>query len=216
MLATNETSVLTIHTFICKQQASRNSFLIETTGPLTVVGSCFENNQVGVAPIVTYGQQSFLVDNYNDNSNGGLCALASHYDTATNYDNNSPRCASFDAVRCLARGTAMPTSAPTSQPTAPTNFPTFSPTISHRPTPQPTERPSASPSSSPSSSPSRTFRPTTTTRSPTREPTGQPTIVPTTMPVPLTSLSGTSASLGLSTSLWVGLAAFLLCYPVAQ
>lgn len=150
--------------------ADKSSFLIETSGPITVTGSCFESNQVGVSPVVTYGvNEHIFVDNYGDSSNGGLCALGARFETTVQLEANVPLCTQFDGATCEARSTRPPTLSPTSMPTG--GFPTTSPSSS------PTSFPTVTPAPSILEP---TLLPTTLepTSAPFMEPTSAPFIVP--------------------------------------
>jgi hypothetical protein len=124
---------------------SGNSMLIETSGPITVTGSCFVQNSIGFAPIVTYGAgESIFVDNLVGNVTlNSRCQLAAQFVTETEFLAGSPQCESATSDKCIADGTKAPSAAPTEFPTpAPTSMPTtLLPTAlaSEAPTAEPTE-----------------------------------------------------------------------------
>jgi hypothetical protein len=154
-------------------QNSTNSFLIESSGPITVRGSCFENNLVGISPIAVYGTQYLFAQNYEYLSSGKTCALASLYTTAAAYETRTPLCSTFDLngtnAYCPLLGSAAPSSVPSFAPTSPTGTPSLMPTTA-------TPGPSAGPSITPQPSENPTLHPT---RSPAKFPTRVPTAKPT-------------------------------------
>lgn len=138
---------------------------METSGPITVLRSCFENNKVGVSPIVVYGTEYLFAENYQEFSAGNVCIMSSHFETTEQYELFQPRCERFDirgfGAVCPLDGSSAPTKAP-----APTSSPTLAPTPmtpppsqspstttapstmpSWYPTPKPTERPTSFPTS---------------------------------------------------------------------
>jgi hypothetical protein len=154
-------------------QYLRNSYLVETSGPLTLSLSCFTNNSVGVSPVATYGSSMVVSDN-----NYGLaeatqkCRYLSKFSTQAQFDLFTPTCLDFESTtQCLSDTTAMPSASPTGFPSTgtptllgsqmptgtPTAKPSAQPTISPPPTasPQPSDLvPSAPPSQSPTDMPS--------------------------------------------------------------
>jgi hypothetical protein len=160
-------------------ESSTHSFLVETSGPITVTSSCFENNAVGFAPIMGYGiETQIFVGNYvsNTNTTSGRCQLAAQFQTEGELLSGSPRCITTNGTMCLALGTSPPTVAPTAQPTAPTFYPTHFPS----------EFPSLVPTSSAAptgSTDSPTMGPTTNIPSPL--PTVRPSLSPSSIPTRL-------------------------------
>jgi hypothetical protein len=101
---------------------------VETSGPLTVSESCFENNRVGVSMVMSYNPEAFFYDNFGNESDGGTCAFAAHYATPEEYDSRLPQCSEFDASTCYAYGTRPPSMQPSSTPSwAPSNVPSSRP-----------------------------------------------------------------------------------------
>jgi hypothetical protein len=94
------------------RQADRNSFLVETTGPLDLVRNCFTDNVIGVAPVAVYGAELIVNSNYQSNSAGKRCAFAAKFTTGSFYDNFSPLCTVFDANECQSASTETPSVSP--------------------------------------------------------------------------------------------------------
>jgi hypothetical protein len=180
------------HSLHLLPQWRENSFLVESSGPLSMIGNCFQNNQIGYAPVSVYNEEYFFVNNYNDRSEGRFCPFASRFETASQFDNSAPLCSSFDADTCATDSTSTPTLAPTSSPTAPTSSPSSSPSG------QPSEAPSDSlgPSVDPSTGP--TFGPTV---SPSTVPSGVPSMVPSFQPSGVLSIAPVMQTLSPATSL---------------
>ena len=139
---------------------------METSGPITVLRSCFENNKVGVSPIAVYGTEYLFAQNFQEFSAGNVCIMSSHFETAEQYELFQPRCERFDirglGAVCPLDGSSSPTKAP-----APTSSPTMAPTPV---TPAPSQAPSTT--MAPSTMPSWY---------PTPQPTERPTSLPTTV-----------------------------------
>ena len=163
-------------------QYDRDSFLIASHGPVSLLHNCFENNKVGVSPLALYHEENFLINNYESFSRGLKCPLASRYESMVQVDNNIPTCESFDANTCLVGSlTIVPSAAPTPAPTVgPTRIPSAAPstsgpttTPSVGPTHVPTGAPTPGPTSAPSSPP---------TRGPTTPPSSGPTVLPSSLP----------------------------------
>jgi hypothetical protein len=88
-----------------------------------VKNSCFVDNQVGVAPIMSYHSEYTFASNYQSNSGGSLCPFSAHITTASEYGNFSPSCTQADASECLSDAAVSPPS-PTSQSTTEAPQPT--------------------------------------------------------------------------------------------
>lgn len=163
----------------------RSSFLVETSGPLSLSRNCFYNNVVGVSPVASYGLELQTSDNFGTNSQGRTCQFLSSFETSAQFVSFSPRCINFESVsECTASYTVSPTSAPSNVPSvspsvvasnAPSRVPSVSPSMSptkvgdtYSPSTEfaPSKSPSAAPSSpfassNPSSALKRTQNPVT-------------------------------------------------------
>lgn len=170
-----------------------NSYLIESSGPLTMNENCFENNQVGVSPVVVYTPESLLSDNYGNESDGGTCHFASRYETSAKYEARAPSCTSYDANTCTARETSTPSLTPTA-----------------KSTPKPTKKPTTKISTnSPSESP--ILQPLTLTSQPSAR-TGTTTV---SQSQDKNSGAAAARSILLQQSFWIGGASILLGCMVA-
>ena len=192
-----------------------SSYLIQTSGQVSVKNSCFIDNKITTAPILRYGKRPFELEN-NFGSTPSQCELFAGFSSISQFDRFVPQCIGrLNAARCEADGTAAPTQSPSAAPTSPTAAPSQAPsplasetpTLSQSPTNNPTRTPSAQPSVSsapsertPSQSPSRlpTQIPSVSpsnvpTRSPSESPsfrpTGDPTISPSSSPTQAPSVS---------------------------
>lgn len=198
-------------------QSSRSSFLVESNGPLTMVSNCFENNLVGVSPVVVYHPEHIFLQNHESFSAGTTCSFVSTFETPEQFEAYIPRCFPFDLIGsnavCPLDGTPRPTGTPTSAPTAPTMQPSsrpshaseppsmvpslsLAPTIqtdaptegpTFPPTDAPSFHPTKRPTGIPSTSPSISLKPTTMDYTPS--PTGTPTLVPTSGPTTVPTLA---------------------------
>ncbi|GAX09949.1 hypothetical protein FisN_11Lh063 [Fistulifera solaris] len=133
------------------------SYLVETNGPLTMTNNCFENNQIGIAPVGVYGGENLFAGNFESMSTGDICPFVSNFETDEQFEANMPRCSAFELS-----GTGA-----TCQADVP---------------PGPTATPTSMPSSFPSSVPTDTFAPSSTTDAPTLAPTGSPVVAPVAAP----------------------------------
>jgi hypothetical protein len=109
-------------------QSDRNSFLIETSGPLDLVRNCFEDNVVHVAPVAIYGTRLLASSNYGLNSTGDLCPLAAAFSTSSSFESFTPNCTDFDASECMISDPNATTVRPSASPTVP---PSGAPIRSH-------------------------------------------------------------------------------------
>lgn len=129
----------------------KNSYLIESSGSLTLSLNCFTNNSVGVSPAVAYGPSAVSDNNFGTSSNGTTCGFLSHFQSATQFQAFTPVCKDFEATsRCLSDTTGMPSASPTGFPSTipPSNVPsspTGAPTSSSIPSPVPSKRPTGKP-----------------------------------------------------------------------
>ena len=143
-----------------------DSALIESTGPLELVRTCFVDNLVTTSPAITYQSSFHATGNFQQQSEGTICPLAvSFVPSHSSSESPDPTCKSFDASTCMSLDPHHPTQPPTQYPTtrptlrpsgSPTRVPTGGPTSIHssEPSPSPTVSPSTSPTAIPSSSPS--------------------------------------------------------------
>ena len=155
--------------------------------------NCFENNQVGVSPVVVYTPESLLSDNYGNESDGGTCHFASRYETSAKYEARAPSCTSYDANTCTARETSTPSLTPTA-----------------KSTPKPTKKPTTKISTnSPSESP--ILQPLTLTSQPSAR-TGTTTV---SQSQDKNSGAAAARSILLQQSFWIGGASILLGCMVA-
>jgi hypothetical protein len=122
-----------------------NSFLVESSGPLTMVENCFENNKVGVSMVMAYNPELFMVENFGNESNGLTCTFSAHYTSYQEYLAKMPQCVNYDASECRAFGTPEPSMQPSETPSwapsfvpsaLPSDVPSTTPSIP--PTPPPT------------------------------------------------------------------------------
>jgi hypothetical protein len=127
------------------EQWQLNSFLVESSGPLTMVENCFENNKVGVSMVMAYNPELFMAENFGNESNGLTCMFSAHYTSYQEYLAKLPQCVNYDASECRAFGTPEPSMQPSETPSwAPSNVPSALPsdfpssTPSIPPTPPPT------------------------------------------------------------------------------
>lgn len=152
--------------------------LIESAGPLTVLRTCFVQNNIALAPIALYSSILQAKDNFQQLSRGGTCPLAASYSPGRSSSSMVPTCSFFDSSVCLSVDPYSPTAPPTMAPTssAPTNSPSSTPTAN--PTIAPTTHPTISPTQPPS-----TKEPTVLpSSSPTQFPSGQPSSLPSDFP----------------------------------
>lgn len=134
-----------------------NSYLIESSGPIQLVGNCFDDNDIGVAPVGVYND-FFASNNYGSMTTAGAkCSFAAKFNDPMRFELFTPECALFDVIdACGISGTFAPIGSPTN---APSDFPssapvTESPTSSTKePTESPTEWPTEALSEKPSRSP---------------------------------------------------------------
>lgn len=147
-----------------------NSFLISTSGPISLHQNCFEYNQVGVSPVASYGSEKVVAaDNFQFSSQGPKCSFVSKFVVASDVKKMTPFCLQFDASVCQETWTESPTEYrsqdPSSSPSlVPTSTPSIRPSLkeSQWPSVEPTNSPSLSPTAVPSSvpvRPKRTFPP---------------------------------------------------------
>lgn len=125
-----------------KKQPRTSSFLVESTGPLTMTSNCFVGNRVALSPVAAYGRHDrIFASNYGNASAGEACPFASRFEAAAQYEGSAPSCLDYDAATCLAGvfggdagiagqpATPAPAKSPTKSPTkAPTKAPTDAPT----------------------------------------------------------------------------------------
>lgn len=147
-------------------QPLRTSFLIESSGPLSLDLNCFYNNQVGVAAVGSYVADVDFSLNYGLNSSGSICEFLAAFETSVQFELYAPACVGWDDDRnadsCLDSQTKTPT-------IPPTGYPSASPSME----PAPSSYPSLAPSSVPSISPYPTITaaPTRITEAPSASPT---------------------------------------------
>ncbi len=134
--------------FVLLVKNATNSFLIESSGPLTLESNCFLDNALGVSAAVVYGAPIEASNNYGFNSTGGRCEFAAIFETELQLQNFTPQCLNFDATSCQASLLA------TAAPAYPSDSPSISP--SQFPTTTPSSGPSETPTIGPSSGPSST------------------------------------------------------------
>jgi len=151
------------------------SFLVESSGPLSMMLNCFSNNLVGVSPVASYGGDIESTDNYGTSSNGTVCQFISSFESSSQFDSFTPTCTTFESMTdCLAYSTAVPSASPSmdisdSPSIVPTTVPSFIASLS--PSRSPTRRgdtkaPTGSPSSVPSMDPTISMSPTSKTQKP--------------------------------------------------
>ena len=121
-------------------QADRNSFLVETTGPLDLVRNCFTDNMLGVASVATYDMELIASSNYQSNSTGQFCDFAAKFTTGMFYDSFSPICTNFDVTECQSNFSDAPSMSPSS---SPIELSTLSPTVGESIHTVSTQKPSA-------------------------------------------------------------------------
>lgn len=78
------------------QQKDSSSFLIESSGPLTIYDNCFDDNKVGVSPIVSYKSSHDGRRNAGTKSNGPKCQFLAAFQTERQYKYFSPECKNFE------------------------------------------------------------------------------------------------------------------------
>jgi hypothetical protein len=143
-------------------QPERTSYLIETSGPLTLDLNCFYYNQVGVAAVGSYVADVDFYQNYGLNSSGSVCEFLAVFETSIQFELFTPACVGWDDERnadsCQDSQTKTPTISPTDLPSA---SPSMEPSMT---------APSGTPSLAPTSAPTISPRPTMTV-APTMEPT---------------------------------------------
>ena len=101
------------------------SYLVQTSGQITMKNSCFVGNKVTTAPILRSGKLPFSLEN-NFGSTPSRCELFAGFSSIAQLDRSVPQCiGSLDATRCEADATRAPTPSPT-------------PASTPRPTPPPT------------------------------------------------------------------------------
>jgi len=166
-------------------QWKKNSVLVETGGQVTMKLNCFEENRVGVAPVVSYSSAVLSDGNFGTYLNETKCKYVASFKTQSDFDNFSPECTNYEeAQSCQRDRTSMPSASPSKEQTfkpsmSPTSLPSSSPTTSKpsaSPSVFPSDKASLFPSSLPTSSPT-TSMPST---SPSDFPSTVPSISPTT------------------------------------
>jgi len=118
------------HVYACHSscfllQADRDSFLVETTGPLELIRNCFRDNVVGVSPVGVYGAELIANSNYLSNSAGQRCDLAAKFTAGMSFDSSTPLCTSFDVTECAIDFSEASSGVPAS---SPAEVPSLSPT----------------------------------------------------------------------------------------
>jgi hypothetical protein len=166
--------------FFVTLQPLRSSFLIETSGPITVDFNCFYNNTVGVANVGSYVADLDFTQNFGEASSGQICEFLAAFETSVQFELFTPTCVSWDDPRNAASCSDSLTKTPT---IPPTDYPSTSPSAEPTtvPTSQPSNRPSPGETSVPTLSPYPTssMMPSMITSAPT---TAAPTNVETTPP----------------------------------
>eukprot|EP00543_Licmophora_paradoxa_P008914 CAMPEP_0202457726 /NCGR_PEP_ID=MMETSP1360-20130828/14670_1 /ASSEMBLY_ACC=CAM_ASM_000848 /TAXON_ID=515479 /ORGANISM="Licmophora paradoxa, Strain CCMP2313" /LENGTH=508 /DNA_ID=CAMNT_0049077885 /DNA_START=38 /DNA_END=1564 /DNA_ORIENTATION=+ len=148
----------------------RNSFLIETSGDISLDRNCFLDNLIGVSPVVAYASNVNSTQNYGAVSDGRRCNFVSRFETQAQYDFFAPKCLNYEELTtCQSDITASPSMVPTQTPTG-------YPTISASPSAGPSQPFTALPTGTPSLPPPPTLTPTESAPTTPQPITSMPTV----------------------------------------
>jgi len=140
--------------------SDKQSYLIESSGPLTLIENCFQDNLVGVSSVVTYAPDHFVSLNNYGITDGPKCAYASTFSSSDQFYAFAPGCVSWEANVCLADATLQPSPAPSEVASLlPTKYSTQTPTVSTSPSMVPSDIASDPPTGYPTVTPVPTNRP---------------------------------------------------------